>query len=88
MGVASLKLGPHTNHLTAPRIAAIPEMKLHQAFAGTIATTEVGHKSVLSPVLTDNKENKNSGCQQQHMSALQSQTITSSWTGLVNANYG
>jgi hypothetical protein len=63
-----------------------PKMTLNPPSAGTIATTELGHKSVRSPAPTANKKNKNSRCQQQHMSALQPQTVSSSRTGLVNAN--
>jgi hypothetical protein len=46
-------------------------MTLHPPLAGFIAATELGHKNVLSPAPAANRDNKNSGRQQQHVSAVQ-----------------
>jgi hypothetical protein len=63
-----------------------PEMTLHPPCAGTIATTELRHKGVLSPVPTGSMKTQHSGQQRQHTFALQPQDASSSRTGSVNGD--
>jgi hypothetical protein len=62
-----------------------PEATLNPPSAGTIAATELGRKSVLSPAPTTNTEKpKPSGRQQQHMSEPQPPTVSSSLTDSIS----